>query len=332
MTSRRNEENKTRRAPRGTGSSAEEPVIIESSSDPEESDLYETDYSESDDSEEYFEEEQSPAPPRVTQNSHTSRGVVVDLTSDRDSASELDGPTAMPTTTTTTTHSEEPQVRFFSPMPAGYVFVPKGDVYITSNCRKRTHAAGRAVYVVIDKHKKPLGLRCPGPIYEGVLQDHQATAGTRAAAVRKRDDAVQATFQEALLQLYPAVPRGEIPALVEQALEKNKRRVGRTSTISMREKVNKAVGAHIRHCHTRYDRLLKEGVDREAARREIRPTVVQLMAKWSGRAAKVEGEGKTASEGQARRKRKSTTRSHPPGRTLRLAMRGPRKQGGRGVV
>ncbi len=329
MTSRGQEGNKARRVPRGPGSSASEPVIIESSSDPEESDLYETDYSESDGSEEYIEEEQSPAPPRVTQNSRIPRGVVVDLTSDRESASELDGPTAMPTTTTP---SEEPQVRFFSPMPAGYVFVPKGDVYITSNCRKRTHAAGRAVYVVIDKNKKPLGLRCPGPIYEGVLQDHQATAGTRAAAVQKRDDAVQATFQDALLELYPAVPRGEIPALVEQALEKNKRRVGRTSTISMREKVNKAVGAHIRHCHTGYDRLLKQGVDREAARREIRPTVVQLMAKWSGRAVKGEGQEKKASEGQARRKRKTTTRSNPPGRTLRLAMRRPRKQGGRAVV
>lgn len=329
MTSRWHDENKARRVPRGPGSSASEPVIIESSSDPEESDLYETDYSESDGSEEYLEEEQSPAPPRVTQNNRIPRGNVVDLTSDRESASELDDPTAMPTSTTP---SEEPQVRFFSPMPPGYVFVPKGDVYITSNCRKRTHAAGRAVYVVIDKNKKPLGLRCPGPIYDAVLQDHQATAGTRAAAVQKRDDAVQATFQDALLELYPAVPRGEIPALVEQALEKNKRRVGRTSTISMREKVNKAVGAHIRHCHTGYDRLLREGVDREAARREIRPAVVQLMAKWSGRAAKGEGQEKMAPEGQTRRKRKTTTRSNPPGRTLRLAMRGPRKRGGKGVV
>ncbi len=39
--------------------------------------------------------------------------------------------------------------------------------------------------MVIDKHKKPLGLRCPAPVYEAVLEDHRATAASRAAAVQK---------------------------------------------------------------------------------------------------------------------------------------------------
>lgn len=34
------------------------------------------------------------------------------------------------------------------PLPAGYVFVPKGDVYITRHCRSQTKEAQQVVYVV----------------------------------------------------------------------------------------------------------------------------------------------------------------------------------------
>lgn len=34
------------------------------------------------------------------------------------------------------------------PLPSGYVFVPKGDVYVTRHCRSKTREAGKVVYLV----------------------------------------------------------------------------------------------------------------------------------------------------------------------------------------
>ncbi|OAA63526.1 hypothetical protein SPI_03689 [Niveomyces insectorum RCEF 264] len=74
--------------------------------------------------------------------------------------------------------ADEPLVSFRTPMPPGYCFVRKGNVYITAHCRKATKAAGQTVYVVTngggdgdDARPRPtndarrphvvLGLRCP---------------------------------------------------------------------------------------------------------------------------------------------------------------------------
>lgn len=119
----------------------------------------------------------------------------------------------------------EPKVRFFSPMPADYVFVPKGDVFVTKNCRKKTHDAGQTLYVVLDKAKKVLGLRCPAQIQEAVEAENKSTAGRRAEAVQKRDTAVEGKFEQDLLRLYPETPEEEIPKIVKHSLMKRSRRV-----------------------------------------------------------------------------------------------------------
>ena len=119
----------------------------------------------------------------------------------------------------------EPKVRFFSPMPAGYVFVAKGDVFVTKNCRKKTHDAGKTLYVVIDKAKKVLGLRCPAQIHEAVEAENKATAGRRADAVQKRDTIVEGQFEQDILRLYPKTPEDEIPKIIKHSLAKRSGRV-----------------------------------------------------------------------------------------------------------
>ncbi|KAI0875289.1 hypothetical protein GGS24DRAFT_456214 [Hypoxylon argillaceum] len=40
----------------------------------------------------------------------------------------------------------EPVVRASSPLPPGYKFLPKGNVYMTRHCRQQTHLAHQTVY------------------------------------------------------------------------------------------------------------------------------------------------------------------------------------------
>jgi hypothetical protein len=181
---------------------------------------------------------------------------------------------------------DEPEVRADDPMPKGYRFVPKGNVYITKNCRKKTHDADKTLYVVVDERDKPLGLRCPSHIYHAVMREHRATAEQRAAAVQKRDAAIEESFEETMVTLFPKIPKAEIPQILKHSLKKHSRRVGRTGTVALHDRVKLAVRAHIRHVHTDYDQLLKQGVDRVTAREKVWARLNEVARLWGGRPLK----------------------------------------------
>ncbi|GAB1320861.1 hypothetical protein MFIFM68171_11071 [Madurella fahalii] len=179
----------------------------------------------------------------------------------------------------------EPAVRASDPLPKGYRFVPKGKVYITKHCRRQTHDARKTLYVVLGggKTNKPVGLRCPAYIYHSVMCQHKATAARRAAAVQKRDAAKEGGFEDAIVELFPDIPRGEVPRIVKHALKTHSRRVGRAGAVGLEERATLVVRAHIRHVHTDYERLLKQGVGRLEAREEVWDGVNETVRWWGGR-------------------------------------------------
>ncbi|KAH8910346.1 hypothetical protein BR93DRAFT_474909 [Coniochaeta sp. PMI_546] len=190
--------------------------------------------------------------------------------------------------------ASEPRVRFFTPMPKDYQFIPKGDV-------------------------RPIGLRCPTAIYQEVTAAAQATAATRAAALRSRDSAVEREFEAGLLRLYPKVRRHDIAEILKQALEKRSRRVGRTGTLDLESKVHLAVKAYIRHCHTPYEQLLRDGVERGKARQMVTDKLRDVAHSWMGQRC---GTTEYARGGRTNGKRK--TRSGQPGNGEREATGRPR--------
>ncbi|KAK3944320.1 hypothetical protein QBC46DRAFT_252213, partial [Diplogelasinospora grovesii] len=181
---------------------------------------------------------------------------------------------------------DEPRVRLSAPLPPGYVFVPKGNVYITKHCRAKTHDSGREVFVVVDKRDKVIGLRCPREVWEGVVAEHELTAAKRADAVQRKDAAVEKEFEEKLLTLFPNVPRELVGEITKHAVEKHSRRVGRTGTKSLEQRVVLAVRAHVRHVHTGYEGLLKEGVGKREAREQIKDRVDEVVRGWAGETLK----------------------------------------------
>jgi hypothetical protein len=181
---------------------------------------------------------------------------------------------------------DEPEVLAHEPMPKGYRFVPKGNVYITKNCRKKTHEVEKTLYVVVNKKGKPTGLRCPAYIHNTVMNDNNATAAQRAEAVQKRDAAIEDNFEEAIVKLFPKIPKSEVPQILKHSLKKHSRRVGRTGTVALQDRVKLAVRAHIRHVHTEYDELLKHGTSRVTAREKIWERLNEVARQWGGRPLK----------------------------------------------
>ncbi|MCJ1377804.1 hypothetical protein MMC17_000900 [Xylographa soralifera] len=177
-----------------------------------------------------------------------------------------------------------------SKLPRGYVFVPKGDVYITRHCRTLTGELGQTLYIVYDDATcERLGLRCPTKVFEEVNADAVASAPGRRDAVQAKDLRDDKKSRAAIRRLFPCMPIDSAENILEHGFQKGSGRVGRTTTLDEDRKVKLAVEAHIRHNFTPYEKLLRESKDgdvaddrrRERARAIIRPQVLEILAQWS---------------------------------------------------
>ncbi|KAI1425214.1 hypothetical protein F5Y12DRAFT_748217 [Xylaria sp. FL1777] len=74
----------------------------------------------------------------------------------------------MSTQTSTQTHPNEQIVNIFDEMPHRYMFVP-GTGALATRCKERTHAIGRAVYIVHDSAGRVEGVRVPHYIVESTM-------------------------------------------------------------------------------------------------------------------------------------------------------------------
>ncbi|KAL6893057.1 hypothetical protein HDV57DRAFT_219291 [Trichoderma longibrachiatum] len=186
--------------------------------------------------------------------------------------------------------SREPTVSPGTLMPKGYGFLKKGNPFMTALCRRKTHEARKPLYVVSSRGKQQ-GLRAPKWILHQVFSEEKASRERRRGAVERRDAATQDAFEAAILKGFPRIPKQDLTTILKRTLRKRSGRVGRTGMLDLDKKAYLAVQAHVRHCHTDYDRLTKEGRDRDAARRAIRDKVSKLLVEWGGKPAALETEG-----------------------------------------
>ncbi|KAI0149607.1 hypothetical protein GGR57DRAFT_473964 [Xylariaceae sp. FL1272] len=176
-----------------------------------------------------------------------------------------------------------------APMPQGYIYLKKGDAYLTRNCRLQTKKEGRDLYVVVGRlrgSKQQLGIRVPATIFASVMKSERESRRDRAEAVQKRDDKLEEKLRDEILRQYPKIPAANLPVLMKHATMKHSRRVGRSGTVDEVEKARLAVIAHIRHTQTDYDSILrnvrKTGRKdaREFARRSVAQTINGVLKTW----------------------------------------------------
>ncbi|ODH12767.1 hypothetical protein ACO22_07937, partial [Paracoccidioides brasiliensis] len=71
--------------------------------------------------------------------------------------------------------------------PPGYVFVPKGDVYITRNCRSRSRETKQMVYTVYNPQtRRTLDLDAPSQTHATITQSASSTLAARTTSSPKR--------------------------------------------------------------------------------------------------------------------------------------------------
>ncbi|KAK1251696.1 hypothetical protein MKX07_007175 [Trichoderma sp. CBMAI-0711] len=199
-------------------------------------------------------------------------------------------------------------------MPKGYGFLKKGNPFMTALCRRKTHEARKTLYVVSSRGQQQ-GLRAPKWIIHQVFAEEKASRERRRGAVKRRDAATQDAFEAAILKGFPRIPKKDLTTVLKRTLRKRSGRVGRTATLDLDKKAYLAVQAHVRHCHTDYDRLTKESRDRDAARRAIRDKVSNLLVEWGGKPAAVNPGGDRDKNNDRRHHRKTRASREAVART-----------------
>nr|VFK17200.1 MAG: hypothetical protein BECKLFY1418C_GA0070996_102930 [Candidatus Kentron sp. LFY] len=118
------------------------------------------------------------------------------------------------------------------------------------------------------------------------LADEDARARRREREAIRRvllDRKYVKSFAARVREVYPSCPPNTAVGIAEHACLKYSGRVGRSATAKQLDEdaVRLAVTAHVRHAHTRYDRLLAEGHERHEARHEVESDVHRRLREWS---------------------------------------------------
>jgi hypothetical protein len=169
-------------------------------------------------------------------------------------------------------------------------FLPRGDAALTR--RARAHSTLQAVVVEWSRTRQRYERQ--GLLVESdalaraeieCLSDAEVRARRRERAAARREDediAYVAAFASSIREMFSKCPADEATQIAAHACQRYSGRVGRTAAAKAfdGEAVRLAVGAHVRHMHTPYDRLLAQFGDRLLARDQVRDQVEEILSAW----------------------------------------------------
>jgi hypothetical protein len=170
------------------------------------------------------------------------------------------------------------------------IYVPSGDAALTR--RARSHSPLSAVVVRFSRARKRYErqgiLVAPSALDQA---EEQCLADNELRAVRRKRDAerraqhdhdLATQMARKISALFPGCPSGEAQTIAEHTTRRGSGRVGRTAAGQLLDEqaLLLAVVAHVRHRHTRYDRLLMRGYDRSEARAVIGEEVDRVLEAW----------------------------------------------------
>ena len=170
------------------------------------------------------------------------------------------------------------------------VFLPAGDT--ARSRRSRKYSPLSAVVVRFNRPRNRYerqGLLVAAEALAKAEAECAADAPERAidrqqAAIRRvaEDREFVTAMTKAILAQYPACPAAEAGRIAAHAARRGSGRVGRSAAGRELDPqaIKLAVTAHIRHEHTKYDRLLMQGTARLDARIQIRDAIDQVLVKW----------------------------------------------------
>ncbi|HUE22986.1 MAG TPA: DUF2293 domain-containing protein [Bryobacteraceae bacterium] len=171
------------------------------------------------------------------------------------------------------------------------VFLGSGDAALTRRATK--HSSLWAVVVRFSRSRgryERQGVLVQPDALEKAGEECLADADLRAArqvrdAERRRleDGELAVRMADKIRALYPGCPPAEARRIAAHTAARGSGRVGRSAAGRALDDqaLALAVGAWVRHRHTRYDELLMSGQERSDARGQVREEMDQVLDRWS---------------------------------------------------
>lgn len=170
------------------------------------------------------------------------------------------------------------------------VFLPSGDAALTRRAKQGSRLSAVVVrFSTARKRYERQGILVEEPALADA--ERQCLADEESRARRQERDRMrraeqdldlQARTAEAILRNFPGCPPGRAEAIARHSTARGSGRIGRTAAAQATdpEAITLAVIASVRHHDTAYDELLMAGVERNEARRQVRPAIEDLLDRW----------------------------------------------------
>ncbi|KAE9375414.1 hypothetical protein N431DRAFT_542947 [Stipitochalara longipes BDJ] len=188
--------------------------------------------------------------------------------------------------------------------PPGFVFVPIGDPILTNACKELSREKDAMIFIVStqkeEKSKISEHIHRTGYHFREVIVDEaREIVGETVVVSQPRryglneiepipesQEEINKQADAAIRDLFPRIPNTDRTMIIEHAFKKGamfhgEPTVGLQTNIPLSRRVQLAVLAHIRHTHTRYDKLLRE-TSWMNARKAVEPVCLDVLVKWRG--------------------------------------------------
>ncbi|KAH6683281.1 hypothetical protein B0J14DRAFT_575557 [Halenospora varia] len=194
------------------------------------------------------------------------------------------------------------QVTNDSKPPPGFAFVPIGDPAMTNACKELSRERDAMIFIVsgskeekskISEHMYRTGYHFREMIVDDAREIVGETVLTRTTVAPGEIEPIPESQEEinkqadaAIRDLFPRIPNTDRTMIIEHAFRKGAQfhgepTVGLQADLPLSRRVQLAVLAHIRHTHTRYDKLLRETTWMNA-RKAVEPVCLDVLVKWRG--------------------------------------------------
>ncbi|KAK0116968.1 hypothetical protein ONS96_012812 [Cadophora gregata f. sp. sojae] len=186
----------------------------------------------------------------------------------------------------------------------GYAFVAVGDPILTNACKELSRDQGAMIFIVSSHMQKEDNTKISEHVHrtgyyfrESIVEQAREIVGETVISkptilpntvepIPESQEEINKQADGAIRDLFPRIPNPDRVMIIEHAFKKGavfhgEPTVGLQPGIPLSRRVQLAVLAHIRHTHTRYDKLLRETTWMNA-RKAVEPVCLDVLIKWRG--------------------------------------------------
>ncbi|PVH84579.1 hypothetical protein DL98DRAFT_512481 [Cadophora sp. DSE1049] len=186
----------------------------------------------------------------------------------------------------------------------GYAFVPVGDPILTNACKELSREQDAMIFIVSSHTQKEDNTKISEHVHrtgyyfrESIVDQAREIVGETVISkptilpntvepIPESQEEINKQADGAIRDLFPRIPNPDRVMIIEHAFKKGavfhgEPTVGLQPGIPLSRRVQLAVLAHIRHTHTRYDKLLRETTWMNA-RKAVEPVCLDVLIKWRG--------------------------------------------------